>query len=245
MTTATILSGPVLAIDSSGLAARVVLAAADGTRRGSGTAAGERHSASLLPLCDEVLRAAGVRPHELGGIACGAGPGSFTGLRVGLAVAKGLALPWDLPLVLVSSLQALALDLATAAPDALHAACIDAGKGEVYGQLFRGAGEALHALGPEGRYRPEAYAQLVTDTAARGPLFAGGTGVDRHRAVFEAALGTRARLDFTGPSADAIARLGLARLARGERDALESAVPSYGRPPDISTPKRGPAADRR
>ena len=49
---------------------------------------------------------------ELGGIACGRGPGSFTGLRVGLAVAKGLALPFDLPLYLVSSLEALALDLA-------------------------------------------------------------------------------------------------------------------------------------
>jgi len=229
--------GPVLAIDSSGLAARVTLVAPDGARLGGGATPGERHSASLLPMCDQILRAAGVRPAELGGLACGAGPGSFTGLRVGLAVAKGLALPWDLPLVLISSLQALALDLAARAPGALIAACIDAGKGEVYGQLFRGTGDAVIAAGPELRLAPEAYAHHVLEQAAGGAVIVGGSGVDRHPAVFGAVVGVAAVQAVPGPSAEAIARLGLARLLAGERDPLASAVPSYGRPPDITKPK--------
>jgi tRNA threonylcarbamoyladenosine biosynthesis protein TsaB len=232
------LHGPLLAIDSSGLAARVALVSPLGAELGSGATPGDRHSASLLPLCDQVLRAAGVRPRELGGVACGAGPGSFTGLRVGMAVAKGLALPFDLPLILVSSLQALALDLATTAAASIYAACIDAGKGEVYGQLYRGPVDQLSALGPEQRLAPAAYAAMIA--AAGSSSLAGGTGIDRHALLFREALGASARIDFPGPSAQAIARLGLARLARGERDALESAVPSYGRPPDITRPKRPP-----
>jgi tRNA threonylcarbamoyladenosine biosynthesis protein TsaB len=235
-TTAPPLRGPLLAIDSSGLAARVALVSPEGVQLGGGATPGDRHSASLLPLCDEVLRSAGVRPRGLGGLACGAGPGSFTGLRVGLAVAKGLALPFDLPLVLVSSLQALALDLARAAPASLYAPCIDAGKGEVYGQLYRGPADQLTAIGPEQRLTPAAYAAQVAELGSS--LLTGGTGVDRHAALFREVLGAAVHADFPGPSAQAVAYLGLLRLARGERDALESAVPSYGRPPDITKPKR-------
>ena len=75
-----------------------------------------------------------IAPADLAGIACGGGPGSFTGLRVGLATVKGLALPTGVPLHVVSSLQALALDiLAAGDADGVTAVpCLDAGKGEVY-----------------------------------------------------------------------------------------------------------------
>ena len=112
----------------------------------------------MLPLCAEALRRGGVAPAALAGIACGGGPGSFTGLRVGLAVAKGLALPTGVPLYLVSSLEALALDILSrrAAARAVTAVpCLDAGKGEVYvaayvadaGALVREVGARL----PPGR----------------------------------------------------------------------------------------------
>ena len=73
----------------------------------SASATSERHSSNLLRLCVEVAEQAGVAAASLAAIACGAGPGSFTGLRVGYAVAKGFAIPFDIPFLSVSSLQAL------------------------------------------------------------------------------------------------------------------------------------------
>jgi tRNA threonylcarbamoyladenosine biosynthesis protein TsaB len=215
-----------------------------GARLAGGERTGQRHSAYLLPLCHDILSAARVTPGGLGGLACGRGPGSFTGLRVGLAVAKGLALPFDLPLLLVSSLEALALDIGAgeAAAGSTLVPVIDAGKGEVYAQLFAPAGEALRALGPEHRLAPAA---LVAELRDQNQLRLAGSGLDRHRAVFAQAVGAgQLRADLLdalpGPSADAVARLALPRLSRGERDDLSAAVPSYGRPPDITTPKRPP-----
>ncbi len=77
-------------------------------------ATAERHSSHVLPLCAEALRAVAIAPADLAGIACGGGPGSFTGLRVGLSTVKGLALPTGVPLYVVSSLHALALDILAA-----------------------------------------------------------------------------------------------------------------------------------
>ena len=79
-------------------------------------ATAERHSSHVLPLCAEALRAVGIAPSALAAVACGGGPGSFTGLRVGMAVAKGLALPTRVPFHVVSSLEALALDILAAGP---------------------------------------------------------------------------------------------------------------------------------
>ena len=103
---------PMLAFDTSTPCARVAVLAPEGDCLATAEKVAARHSSNLLRLCDEVLRATGVTVSDLAAIACGAGPGSFTGLRVGLAVAKGLALADQIPLVLVSSLDALAADLA-------------------------------------------------------------------------------------------------------------------------------------
>src|SRR6185436_2629556 len=123
-----------LCLDTATPTARVAVLDGGGAVRFSAEATAERHSSHVLPLCAEALRAVGAAPADLAGIACGGGPGSFTGLRVGLSTVKGLALPTGVPLHVVSSLQALALDiLASCAGDAITAVpCLDAGKGEVY-----------------------------------------------------------------------------------------------------------------
>ena len=87
----------ILCLDTSTSTARVAVIDGTGAIRARAEATGDRHSAHVLPLVDEALRAAGIAPAALDAIACGAGPGSFTGLRVGLAVAKGLALPTGYP----------------------------------------------------------------------------------------------------------------------------------------------------
>ncbi len=235
---------PLLAFDTSTATARVALVSPAGECLLARAKTAARHSANLLGLCDEILRGASVAVADLRAIACGAGPGSFTGLRVGLAVAKGLALPSALPLVLLSSLEALACDLAIASPGAeLLLPCIDAGKGQVYARLYGVTdGTTPHPQGEcDWVLAPDALCAMVAGAAAGRQLFAGGSGVDRYLGVFRAALGEpRVAASAPGPSATAIARLALVRIRRHDYDDLETAVPRYGRPPDITRPRKGP-----
>ena len=224
-----------LCLDTSTTTARVAVVDGTGLPVASAEATAERHSAHVLKLCDEVLRASGLRPDGLDAIACGAGPGSFTGLRVGLAVVKGLALATGKPLLLVSSLQALATDIArAAAPSALRfvVPCIDAGKGEVYAVAC--ALDAAGVVAPGGepwRLTPEALVARLADLPA---AVVAGNGADRYASVIDA--GAR-RIPIEGPTALSIGALALPRLARREADDLEKAVPVYGRPPDITRPR--------
>jgi tRNA threonylcarbamoyladenosine biosynthesis protein TsaB len=232
---------PLLAFDTATPTARVAILSPQGDCLVVRERTAARHSANLLALCDEVLRESGTHVADLRAIACGAGPGSFTGLRVGLAVAKGLALPTGLPLVMMSSLDALANDLAARRPEArLLLPCIDAGKSQVYARLFVVTEAGPSAVGDaDWVLAPEDLVRLIQEASAGQPIWAGGNGVDRYLDVFEAALGKEAVFPSApGPSAVSIGRLGLVRLARGQVDDIESAVPRYGRPPDITRPKR-------
>jgi tRNA threonylcarbamoyladenosine biosynthesis protein TsaB len=231
---------PLLAIDTSGPIARAALLARDGQVLAAEERGGPRHSATLLPLCHDLLSARSLKVSDLTAVACGRGPGSFTGLRVGLAVAKGFALAHDLPLLLVSSLQALALDLQAEASAALLAPCIDAGKGELYGQLYRPAGDppGLDPVTTELRLLPDGFADLVRTEAGGARTVIAGTGADRHSArLSQGPANVQVLLRFPGPSAVSVGRLALPRIIQGERDDLDAATPSYGRPPDITTPK--------
>jgi tRNA threonylcarbamoyladenosine biosynthesis protein TsaB len=228
-----------LCIETATPAARVAVVDGEGRPIAVGIAIAERHSANVLRLCDEVLRDAGIAAGDLGAVACGAGPGSFTGLRVGLSVAKGLALATGAPLILVPSLAALALDMLEAAGEGASVApCIDAGKGEVYAAVYRADPEALVRADAEGEPWRLPPADLAARLAATAPgAVLAGNGAER----FAADLG-RALLPVTGPTALSIGRLALLRHRRGESDDLDSAVPLYGRPPDITVPKKaGPA----
>jgi tRNA threonylcarbamoyladenosine biosynthesis protein TsaB len=232
---------PLLAFDTSTPTARVGLISPGGECLVLREKTAARHSANLLALCDEILCAASLKVGDLRAIACGAGPGSFTGLRVGLAVAKGLALPSALPLVLLSSLDALACDLAAASPGVRHLLpCIDAGKGQVYARMYDVVDGLPRAQGTcDWVLAPDALCALAGEAAADRSLRLGGTGVDRYVEVFRSAFGEKAVFaGVPGPSAAAISQLALARIRREDFDDLETAVPRYGRPPDITRPKR-------
>jgi tRNA threonylcarbamoyladenosine biosynthesis protein TsaB len=233
----------ILCLDTSTQAARVAIVDGTGAAIARAEATADRHSPHVLKLCDEVLVAAGLTPAGLDAIACGAGPGSFTGLRVGLSVGKGLALATGKPILLVSSLQALALDLARGAPDArVVVPCIDAGKGEVY--AFDCAVSAAGVVSDGGepwRLAPAALAERLGDLTAggaEGTVVLGGNGAERHAALFDGALPAGVRRAFVeGPTALSIGALAGPRFARGESDDLDGSVPFYGRPPDITRKK--------
>ena len=138
-----------------------------------GTAAPPTPTDRVLVLCAQVLAEAGVAAAELTAIAVGAGPGSFTGLRIGLATGKGLAYALGKPLWLASSLAALAYDLAAVTPDdsALLVPALDARRGELYVGCFRRAADArLAAVADERVLAPAALADVIAGLGGRAHL---------------------------------------------------------------------------
>lgn len=103
-----------------------------------------RHTELLLPMVDRLLAAAGLVPTRLDAIAFGLGPGSFTGLRIALGVAQGIALACDLPLLGVSSLATMAQGIMAERPDEDEFCCaLDARMGEVYWGRYRRTAEGV------------------------------------------------------------------------------------------------------
>ena len=109
---------------------------------------GLTHSRTLLPMVDALLRESGHTLEEVGLIAVAAGPGSFTGLRIGVATAKGLAWPGDKPCAPCSTLESMAWPLAHLVGQVILCA-MDARRGQVYNALFRADGRGLERLTPD------------------------------------------------------------------------------------------------
>lgn len=162
----------------------------------------------------DVVRAAGLSFGDLGRIGVTVGPGSFTGLRVGLSFAKGMALALDRPCVGVGVLEALA---GSVPEDGLKAAVIDGGRGNLYLQLFEGAA-ALTA--PDILTVDAAAARLVEVCGARD-LTLVGPGV----ALLAAAAPAARVMALEAPSAETVGRLAANAL-------LAPPTPLYLRPPD-------------
>jgi tRNA threonylcarbamoyladenosine biosynthesis protein TsaB len=178
------------------------------------------HASELMPAVAEVMERAGAGWRDLDAIAVGTGPGTFTGLRIGIATARALATAAELPLRPVSSLAALALGIE--AP--LKLPLIDARRGEVFAALFDGQRE----LWPPFAAPPE---DLVARLRERGftPL-AAGDGSLRFRGMLEEA-GIPVEPD--GAEAHVVRALHVCRLGREAQDeAPEAVLPEYLREPD-------------
>lgn len=182
--------------------------------------AGQRHSSLLLPMVDELLRESGLTLRQLDGIGYGAGPGSFTGLRIACAVTQGLAFGADLPVVGVSTLESIAEQ--TGADQVLTV--LDARMAEVYWAAYRREGERWQAVSVPQLALPESVA-----VPAAGDWVGAGNGF----AVLGEALRPRlaAQLqridDALMPDAAAMAPLAAAAFARGEGVDAALAAPIY------------------
>lgn len=182
--------------------------------------AGQRHAELILGEIDALLARAGVRIGELDAIAYGAGPGSFTGLRIACGVAQGLAAARGLPVVGVSTLAAIAE--ASSAPRVV--ACLDARMGEVYHAAYEKQHGRLHEVIPPGLHRPDAVPL---------PEGKGWTGCGAGFAAYRESLALRhgSRLAAVDPavfpSAAALARLAAPRFAAGAGLTAAAALPLY------------------
>jgi tRNA threonylcarbamoyl adenosine modification protein YeaZ len=197
--------GPVLAFDTATTVAVVALGTTDGVLLGaSAWTAGHRHGEELLGRIDALLAEAGVGLAELGAIAVGTGPGAFTGLRVGLATAKGLAHGLAVPIVGVATANAL---LAAVTDDLGAALLMPAGPRERVLVRAGSAGLLAHGAEPD---LPVGTTLVAVDLPGRAPAAA-------------IALGEQARTGF----AAALVRLAAERLRSGATDDLAGLVPEY------------------
>jgi tRNA threonylcarbamoyladenosine biosynthesis protein TsaB len=186
-----------------------------------------RHAELALPWCDELLAEAGVAKRALDAIAVGRGPGAFTGVRLAVALAQGMALALGIPVIPVSTLATLAAGAARdGASDDPILAAIDARMGEVYLGLFRGGGtDGPIALGAEWMARPEFVEVPATPTGLRGV----GTGFAAADGALCVRLGQRLRhVDAAAlPRAGDLAQLAALAWARGEAIAPDLLEPAY------------------
>jgi tRNA threonylcarbamoyladenosine biosynthesis protein TsaB len=226
-------AGVVLGIDTGGPIGSFGVVA-DGRLAAAAIRSPAFHGFELPAAVDEVLEAAGVGLSDLSAIAVAIGPGSFTGLRVGLSYAKGVAAARKIAIAGVSSLDALALCAGCRLPEGASIyPVIDARKGEVYTGLYRFVAGALEKSSDD---LVVSLAHLVAGLVDEA-IFVGYSVAQQARSLAEAngrraVLIENAGLHLRGSF---VAAIGAAKVARKEADVIATLEPLYLRPPDAAT----------
>ena len=187
----------------------------DGEITGIDEMAGNRHSERVLPMLEELFRMKNIDASRLDAVAFGAGPGSFTGLRIACGVAQGIAFARGIPALGISTLEALAEE--SGAPRAV--ACLDARMHEVYYSALERNG---------GRWRELIPALCAAPADLPKPPGEGWIGCGNGFAAYGSLGLARVNPDIH-PSAIAVARLAAPRLAAGEGVDAALAAPVYVR----------------
>lgn len=189
-----------------------------------------RRGRRLMEIVHSVMEEGAATPSDLGGVVVGVGPGGFTGLRIALATAGGIAQGQGVPLVGASSLEAIALGIERADPGAeILAPATDARRREVFSAAYRrGADGALDVVSEPAARSPEDFAAILTDLGGPPAVVGAGTGYT----AYGEALGGRARL--AGSAHPAASHLVALVRAGGGR----AAAPDYLRLPDAEATRR-------
>jgi tRNA threonylcarbamoyladenosine biosynthesis protein TsaB len=175
------------------------------------------HGTELGPAVQDLLRAESITPTDLDGISVSIGPGSYTGLRIGVAFAKTLAYVVRCPIVGVNAMQATAAQV----DRPLVSVLLDARKNEIYASSYRDAAPIEEGwIGP---------AATWIERQPEGSVFA-GTAVELCREAIEHAGFSVAPEETWTPHAETIGTLGAARLVAGESDDVIPMTPIYMRP---------------
>jgi tRNA threonylcarbamoyladenosine biosynthesis protein TsaB len=223
---------PILAIDTATEMAGIALYCQGGllaeeSWRSSGT-----HTVELAPRIVRMLERADMPVAQLRGLAAGLGPGSFTGLRIGLALAKGLALALKLPLVGVPTLDALAH--AQSGQSLPVCAVLQAGRGRLCAGLYRVSGGHWRRAGGYRLESPDTLGQGVKERT----LFCGELDATTRESLRRRlrALATIASPAFSLRRAGHLAELAWQRLSRGDVDDPAKLSPIYIQEPRIDWP---------
>lgn len=187
-----------------------------------------RHAVEFIPTLSALCEAHGVTPDSVGRLYVGVGPGSFTGLRIGIAVARTLALVSGAKIVAVPTLEAVACNaLSLSDPPARVAVMVDAHRNHVYAAVFARHESAYHALMEPAEVDPASFlASLMPQTAVLGE------GVLRYHGVVAASGATVLPARLFSPDVQVIYRLGSQRAAEDRFVNPRDLVPYYIRPPE-------------
>jgi len=215
----------ILAIDTSGQSGGITLAEANaGSFHVVETAAiaGGTFSAQLIPTLAALLKKHGYGVKDLDGFAAASGPGSFTGLRVGLSAIKGLAETLHKPIATVSVLEALA---SLADRDGKIAAAMDAGRKEVFLGLYEKSAGELSRQREELLTQQDFLATLATERPA--VIITGDSALAELASASHSAV-----VVVTSPGSEVIARIGARKLLAGETVSVEALDANYLRRSD-------------
>lgn len=184
----------------------------------------QQHSQKLLPFVDEILKQSDVTLQQLDGIAYGQGPGSFTGVRIGVAICQGLAFGADVPVVGISSIAAMAQQaIAQLSADKVVGA-IDARMAEVYWGCYENKNGLAMLVGQEAAIKPD----LVSSPEGWQQLTAVGTGWQAYQEQL-AHINHVSTSEITLPNAEFMLPLALAEFNDGKGIVAELAQPNYVR----------------
>lgn len=181
------------------------------------------HATALTPTIEFVLQQCGIRKQELSAVAVSKGPGSYTGLRIGVAVAKGLCFTLDIPLIGIETLEAMALGMVplAAKDNSLICPMLDARRMEVYCALFDASGRRLAPT-----------QAVVVDESFPDTMFAGrnviccGDGVDKCKPILQPFRNTYVA-DAVYPLAKTVGSLAALRLEQRQFENLVDFEPYY------------------
>lgn len=217
----------ILALESSAVACSACLTEDDFLIAQSYENSGMTHSVTLLPMAEELMKRVGVQGKDIDVFAVAAGPGSFTGVRIGVSACKGLAWALDKPCAKVSTLEAMAWN-AAALPGIL-CPVMDARREQVYNALFSFDGETLTRLAPD---RAIGLEELEKELKSRGGRYI--LVGDGARLCYDRLSGEDLELILTPPNLRYQSAWGVARAAwelakGGELVSAGELVPEYHR----------------
>jgi tRNA threonylcarbamoyladenosine biosynthesis protein TsaB len=228
-------SPTILALDSAGSACSVAVAAGDTVLCVEYREMPQGQAEVLVPMVDRTMRQASLEGSALDLVAVTTGPGSFTGIRVGLAAARGIALALDIPLFGVTSFEAMAAACGTGPAGEFLLVALESRRADLFIQFFD---PTRHALGGPMAVMGEDLAEIVKASVAGRPLAIAGDAAARAAAALTAS-GCTGVVDHAKPVVVGTVNVALRQWRRGERSS--PARPFYLRPPDVTLPP-GPHA---
>ena len=216
----------ILAIDSSAQVASVAVLSDNAVLAEYSVDYRKTHSQTLLPMIDEVLRMTETAKEDITAIAVAAGPGSFTGLRIGAATVKGLAMVWNVPIIPVSTVAGLACNLA--GTDDLVCPLMDARRGQVYTGVYGFDGSTIVEYVPDACMTIDPLIEKI-NALGRKVTFVGDA-----LSVFQEKLKSSVTVPYSlapvhlaKQSAASVGWLGVKLLAEGRTVSAEKFVPTY------------------